>query len=322
MASPNVTEIVTTTLENRSRKLADNVTKNNALLARLESKNKIRTASGGTRIMQELEYDENVTFTWYSGYDTLNISPSDVLTAAEFDWKQCSVAVTMSGLEELQNSGQERMIDLLEARINNAEKTMQNKMAEAVYGDGTAGAGKSIGGLGLLVSDTGQGTVGEIDAATWAFWRNVVFDATTDGGAAPTTTNFLSYMNRIWLKLVRGTDKPDLVVADDEFYSLYWNSLLPQQRFTSPAMAQAGFESLKYMSADVVFDGGQGGFCPPKHMYFLNTDYIFMRPHTDRQYVPLAPDRYTNNQDAFVRLIGWAGNMTTNGRRFQGVLKD
>lgn len=322
MASPNVTEIVTTTLENRSRKLADNVTKNNALLARLESKNKIRTASGGTRIMQELEYDENVTFTWYSGYDTLNISPSDVLTAAEFDWKQCSVAVTMSGLEELQNSGQERMIDLLEARINNAEKTMQNKMAEAVYGDGTAGAGKSIGGLGLLVSDTGAGTVGEIDAATWAFWKNVVFDATTDGGAAATTVNMLNYMNRIWLKLVRGTDKPDLVVADDAYYSLYWNALLPQQRFTSPAMAQAGFESLKYMSADVVFDGGQGGFCPANHMYFLNTDYIFMRPHTDRQYVPLAPDRYTNNQDAFVRLIGWAGNMTTNGRRFQGVLKD
>jgi len=322
MASPNWSEIVTTTLENRSKKLADNVSKNNALLARLESRGKKKTADGGTKIIQELEYGENGTFTWYSGYDTLNISPSDVLTAAEFNWKQAAVAVTMSGLEELQNSGQEKMIDLLESRINNAEKTFKNKMAEAVYGNGTAGAGKAIGGLQLLVADTGAGIVGNIDSGTWAFWKNQAFDATTDGGAAMTTANVLNYMNTMWLKLVRGTDKPDLIVADNAYYMLYWGALLPNQRFTSPDMAQAGFESLKYMSADVVFDGGIGGFCPANHMYFLNTDYIYLRPHVDRQYVPLNPDRYTNNQDAFVKLIGWAGNMTTSGRMFQGVLKD
>lgn len=322
MANPNVSEIVTTTLENRSGKLADNVTNNNALLKRLEGKGKRRTADGGTRILQELEYGENGTFTWYSGYDTLNISPSDVLTAAEFDWKQAAVAVTMSGLEELQNSGQEKLIDLLEARINNAEKTMKNKMAAAIYGDGTAASGKAIGGLGLLVSDTGAGIVGDIDAGTWAFWRNQVFDATTDGTAAATPANMIAYMNRMWIKLVRGTDRPDLIVADDAYYMNYWGALLPNQRFTSSEMASSGFESLKYMSADVVFDGGIGGACPPNHMYFLNTDYIYLRPHVDRQYVPLNPDRYTNNQDAFVKLIGWAGNMTISGRKFQGVLKD
>lgn len=147
MASPNVSEIVTTTLNSRSKKLADNVSNNNALLQRLESKGKRKTADGGVRIMQELEYGENGTFTWYSGYDTLNISPSDVLTSAEFDWKQNAVAVTMSGLEELQNSGQEKLIDLLTARIENAEKTMKNKMAAAVYGDGTAAAVRQSAGL-------------------------------------------------------------------------------------------------------------------------------------------------------------------------------
>lgn len=322
MASPNVSELVTTTLENRQKKTADNVTNNNALLKRLEGKGKIKTADGGTKIDQELEYGENGTFTWYSGYDTLNIQPSDVLTMAQFDWKQCAVAITMSGLEELINSGQEKMIDLLTARIENAEKTMKNKMAAAVYGDGTVAAGKAIGGLALLVSDVPATQVGGIDAATWAFWKNQAFDATTDGGAAATTANILNYMNRMWLNLCRGTDKPDLLVADNAYYMLYWGALLPNQRFTSPDMAQAGFESLKYMSADVVFDGGIGGACPANHMYFLNTDYLYMRPHTDRQYVPLNPDRFTNNQDAFVKLLGWAGNMTTSGRKFQGVLKD
>lgn len=321
MPSPNLSEIVTTTMYNRSKKLADNVSNNNALLQRLERKGKRKPFTGGRQIMQELEYGENSTFGWYSGYDPLNISPSDVFTAALFDIKQASVAVSISGLEELQNSGDAAMIDLLESRIQNAERTMRNQMANAVYGDGTAGAGKSIGGLQLLVSDTGLGTVGGINAATWNFWRNVVFGAVADGGAAASTANIVSYMDRVWLQLVRGTDKPDLIVADNNYYRMYMEALQPQQRFTSPDMAQAGFESLKFMSADVVFDGGIGGAAPLNHMYFLNTDYLYMRPHSKREYVPLSPDRFSTNQDAMVKLIGWAGNMTTSGRKFQGVLK-
>jgi hypothetical protein len=323
MTSPNLSEIVTTTIEHRSKKLADNVSKNHALLDRLERKGKRKPVSGGRQIIQELEYGENGTFGWYSGYDPLNIAPSDVFTAAAFDWKQCSVAVSISGLEELMNSGEEQMIDLLEARIENAERTMKNQMGAAVYGDGTAAGGKAIGGLALLVpDDPTTGTVGGINRATWNFWRSQSFDATTDGGAAATTANILSYMDRLWLNLVRGTDKPDLINADNTYYRLYMEALQPQQRFTSADMAQAGFESLKYQSADVVFDGGMNGSCPANHMFFLNTDYLYLRPHSARQYVPLSPERFSTNQDAMVKLIGWAGNMTLSGAKFQGVLKD
>lgn len=321
MASPNLSEIVTTTLYNRSKKTADNVTNNNALLSRLERKGKRKPFSGGRQIMQEIEYGENSTFGWYSGYDPLNISPSDVFTAALYDIKQCSVAVSISGLEELQNSGAEQMIDLLEGRIANAEKTMRNRMSAAIYSDGTGNGGKAIGGLPLLVSDTGMGTVGGINANTWAFWRNAKFEALADGGAALSTSNIIQYMTRLWLSLVRGTDKPDLIVADNNMYAMYMGALQPNQRFTSSEMASAGFESLKFMSADVVFDGGMGGQAPANRMYFLNTDYMYMRPHSKREYVPLSPERFSTNQDAMVKLIGWAGNMTTSGRKFSGVLK-
>ncbi len=321
MASPNLSEIVTTTMYHRSKKLADNVTNNNALLQRLERKGKRKPFSGGRQILQELEYGENSTFGWYSGYDPLNISPSDVFTSAVFDIKQAAVAISISGLEELQNAGDQQMIDLLEGRISNAEKTMKNQMAIAAYGDGTAAGGKAIGGLALLTSDAGTGTVGGINSTTWNFWRNSVFGGVADGGGAVAANNIVDYMTRLWLNLVRGTDKPDLIMADNNYYRLYMNALQPQQRFTSADMAQAGFESLKFMSADVVFDGGMGGAAPANHMYFLNTDYIYMRPHAKREYVPLAPDRFSTNQDAMVKLLGWAGNMTTSGRKFQGVLK-
>jgi hypothetical protein len=319
---PNLSEIITTTIENRSKAVADNVSKSHALLDRLETKGKAKPADGGRRIVQEIEFGENGTFGWYSGYDTLNISPQEVFSAAEFDWKQCAAAVSISGLEQLMNSGEEQFIDLLEARISNCERTMKNQMGLAVYADGTAAGGKAIGGLSLLVADAPTaGTVGGINRANWSFWQNKSYGAVADFGGAMTTANVLSYMSRTWLTLVRGVEKPDLVLADNNYYRLYWEALLPQQRFMSSKMAEAGFESLKYQSADVVFDGGIGGGCPTNHMYFLNSDYIYLRHHPKRRYVALGQkERFSTNQDAMVQLMGWAGNMTLSGAMMQGVL--
>ena len=322
MASPNLSEIVTTTLRNRSGKLADSVTKNNALLNRLKKRGNVKPADGGRTIVQELEFAENSTFRRYSGYEQLNIAPSDVFTAAEFDWKQAAVAVSISGLEQLMNSGTERVIDLLESRIKNAERTMQNNIGADMYSDGTADGGKQIGGLQALIADTPTNTVGGINRSTWAFWKNVSFDATTDGGAAATSSNIQSYMNRVWLQVVRGTVLPDLIVADNNYFRLYWESLQAIQRITSTDMAEAGYSSLKYMDADVVFDGGYGGNAPTNHMYFINSNYLFWRPHKDRNFVPLDPDRFSVNQDAMVKLIAVAGNMTISNSFLQAVLKD
>jgi len=326
MANPSstMTEIVTTTLRNRTGKLADNVSLNNALLMRLKKKGKVKPVSGGRTIVQELEYAENGTFKRYSGYETLNISPSDVFTGAEFDWKQAAVAVSISGLEMLQNSGPEAILDLLESRISNAEKTLVNNIAADCYSDGTADGGKQIGGLQLLIDSTpSTGTVGGIDASTTigSFWRNIA-----GTGTAATAANIQTLMNAVALQLVRGTDRPDLIVAGTNKYKFYLDSLQAIQRITSEEMAGAGFTSLKYFghggAADVVLDGGVGGACPTDSMFFINTDYLFFRPHADRNFVPLGDDRYATNQDAMVKLIGFAGNMTVSNRRLQGVLNN
>src|SRR4051812_7989572 len=126
MASPLVTsvdwgDVVTTTLENRSKKLGDNITNNNALLMYLKEKGKAKPWSGGREIMQELRYAQNQTFMWYSGFEFLNVSLNDTMTAARFPIKQASVAVTISGLEELQNRSDEQMMDLIEQRVETAE---------------------------------------------------------------------------------------------------------------------------------------------------------------------------------------------------------
>ena len=105
MASPGLSEIVTTTLRNRTGSLQDNVSRNNALLHRLNKKGNIKTFDGGRTIVQELDYNNNSTFVWYSGYQSLNISPSQTFTAAEFPIRQAALAISISGLEQIQNSG-------------------------------------------------------------------------------------------------------------------------------------------------------------------------------------------------------------------------
>lgn len=321
MPSPNLGEIVVTTLRNRSGQLRDNTTKNNAILRRLQQKGRIKPVSGGRTIVEEMDYAENATFAYYSGYDPIDVSPSDVLTAAEFNYSQAVVAVSMSGLEELQNGGKEQVIDLLEGRIENAMRTMSNNISLGCYSDGTGYGGRQIGGVQLLIADNPTtGTVGGINRANWVFFRNQKFSAVTDGGGAATSSNIQGYMNQLWLRCVRGSDAPDLILADNNYFNLYWSSLQAIQRITTDGSAQAGFSSLKYMGADVVYDGGIGGGCPANHMYFLNSDYIKYRPHSKRNMVPIGGERMSVNQDAMVKLVGWAGNMTLSNALLQGVL--
>ncbi|MDE3021970.1 MAG: phage major capsid protein [Pseudomonadota bacterium] len=329
MASfPNLTDIVTTTIQSRSKNLADNTLKQNALLARLQKKGNVKPFSGGNVILQEIMYNDPNTQNAgsYSGYDVIDITPNSPITSAQFDIKQYAAAVSISGLEQIMNSGKEAMIDLLESRIQIAEKQMMNQLSVGIYSAGTGNSGKDITGLQAAIADApSSGTYGGINRATWAFWRNVAFSSATDGGAAATSANIQSYMNRVAIQLVRGNDAADLAVADTNYYRLYLESLQSIQRISSDEMAGLGFTALKYFGAgksmDVVLDGGIGGAIGSNRMYMLNTDYIFLRTHRDRNMIPIGGDRQSINQDAIVKLIGWAGNLTSSGPQFSAVLK-
>jgi len=323
----NLSDIVSTTIQSRSGTLADSVTKNNALLLKLKNRGNVKTISGGNVIMQELMYNDAGTDNSgsYSGYDTIDITPNSPISAAQFDLKQYASAVSISGFEMLQNSGKEQIIDMLEGRIQVAEGQLMNRISSGIYSDGTGNGGKDITGLQAAISTTPtSGTYGGINRANWTFWRNAAFSGVTDGGAAVSNTNIQSYMNRLAVKLVRGTDRPDMIVADNNYYRFFLESLQAIQRVTSEESAAAGFTSIKYLGAglncDVYLDGGIGGSIPSNRMYFLNTKFLFFRPHRDRNFVPIGGDRQSVNQDAVVKLMGWAGNLTCSGAQFQGVL--
>ena len=162
-ANPSISDIIATTIQNCTGVVSDNVTKNNAALNYISKSGNVKTVSGGNTILQELSFAENTNASWYTGYETLPVGAQDVISAAEYQIKQMACAITISGLEMLQNAGKEQVIDLLEARISVAESTLSNRLSESIYSDGTQFGGKELTGLKLAVSGASTGTYGGIN---------------------------------------------------------------------------------------------------------------------------------------------------------------
>ena len=327
MASPGqstvfntFTELATTAYRNHSSEVADNVSKHNALYRRLTKKGRIRLEDGGISIVQPLDYAENATYQRYSGFDPLNVAASDVLSAAEYPWRQVAVNVAASGLEIRSNSGENRIVNFVKAKVKNAQRTFANGLSADFYSSGSAT--NQIGGIQLLVADAGTGTVGGIDSGTFTFWQNTVQSAAAPilGSAiTPSATTMELFFGQLYNALTRGMDQPDLIVASLDYFTFYETSQTSIKRYSGNDSAQGGFISLKYKNADVVFDTTASGI-PSAHAYFLNTDYFELVAHQDAN-MEIMPELKSVNQDAIVIPILFQGNLVVSNRSLQGVAK-
>lgn len=323
MATPSstFTELVTTTFRKHRKEIADQISNNNALLFRMNKSGRKETVDGGLSLVEPLDYAENVTYQRFSGYDVLNMAASDVISAAEFQWRNVAISVSASGEELRKNSGDALILRLAKARLRNAVRTFKNNFSSDMYSDGTLA--NQVNGIQALVSDAGTGTVGGINSTTWTFWRSILQSAAAPlqgGGAVTVSASTIenSMMLPLWLTVTRGNDKPDLIIADLNYYSFFEASQTPIKRYMTSDEAVGGFLSLKYKSADVVFDGDSG--VPANHMYFLNTDFLKLIVHPDADMTEV-PEMRSINQDATVIWMLWMGNLVCSNRSLQGVAK-
>jgi hypothetical protein len=325
MSTPSAvfTEMVTTTDRTWGRKVTDNVSNHNALLNTMKRKGKIKTVSGGYEIAEQIDYAENQTYQRYSGYDGLNTNASDVLTSVRFPYQQVALHVTASGRELRMNSGKEQMINLVKARKENALRTAANQFSVDIYSDGALT--NQVNGLANLIQTNGQGTVGGINSATWTFWRNQFREMTgTNLAASPSAANAISMkadLNALWLATTRGADITDLIVMTHDFYALFELGEQQLQRYADSELAQAGFTTLKYKSANVVFDNNTNFATTGERAYFLNTDYLYLVQHREAQWT-MDTEKTPVNQDAVVIPMYWMGNLVCTNRARQGILFD
>jgi hypothetical protein len=252
----------------------------------------------------------------------LNVSQSDVFSAAEYNWRQIAINVVSSGYELRVNAGAQRIANLAKSRIKNAINTFANNFSSDMYSDGSAT--NQIDGLQKIVADTPTNTVGGISANTWTFWKNIVQSAAAplQGGGAITPSGTAGIMESLMLplfmELTRGNDRPDLIVAGDDYFTFYESGLVSQKRYMDAESAKGGFMELSYKGVPVIFDGVSG--MPDAHMYFLNTNYLELVVHSDAN-LSIMEEAKPYNQDAVVVPILWMGNMVCSNRSLQGVVK-
>lgn len=323
MADVNIGDLLTTTLQLQSDVWSDSFSSNNAFMYVLKEKKKIKKESGGYDIRRPLMYAANSTLLWFDGYDDLDITPSSPLDAAQYQWKLMSTSVSISGKEANMNKGsRERLESLIESRSEVARKTMMNGLETALYAVGTEFSGKTMGGLqGYLPTNPATGTVGGINRATWAFWRNYTRQSSAFGVPTITAANVKSEINAIMTPLHRGQeDNIDLGLLNDTTFNALQEANQSIQRFTKSELADAGFDTLVHRGAEMVSAGGYLGNIPSTVDYFLNTDYWDLTVHEDLYMSPMDPEsRYPINQYATIKLMGFMGQLCCSNFALQAV---
>lgn len=317
-ANPDFDQILSTTLKNYRPTLTDNVFSSTPLLDHLKRKDKIRMLSGGAKIVEPIMHALNSTAKPYSGWDVLDITPQEGISAAEYDWKQFAASVAINGLEEAVNSGKEQVINLLQAKIEQAEMTLSEVINEMLYGDGTTYQGdpntKAWNGLGNLV---GTGAVGGINPATSGneFWQSVVIAADTDGGGADTSVRDDSQWAQAFYTASRGADRPDFAVTTQDLFQDYEESLIPQLRFTSNSKADSRFQNLDFKGIALHFDT----YCPEGSTYFLNSKYISLVGHSSKWFTTTKFRETPDVDGRWAQIISY-GNLTIRNRARQAVI--
>lgn len=327
MAIPNstFTQILSSSLQNRSGVVSNNIAKRNALYSYTKKKGNIKKVGGGESIVRPIEYASNATYTRYTAAGLLNTAPSDILTSCQYPWKQIAMTIQQNGLEDIQNAGKEKIVDLLSIKQRNCETTFVNTFSGDMYSDGTADSGLQIGGLQALVCDdpTAAGTPGGINQVTQTWWRNTSKTDTTSAspfGAACDATNIRGYVETMYLAGLRDGQQFDLAVSDNSMFQLYTSALRAVQRIGTDDMVEDGILKLKVFGMDWIYDGGADGQCPTGRMYFLNSDFFYLVVASGRDFKALPGDRQPINQDVSIKILTWAGNYVCTNRRAQAVL--
>ena len=310
MAFPNDTgdfnQLLSTTLYNYRDQLVDNIFKAHVLLDHLNTKGRVLVEEGGVSIVEPVLYEANSTAEMYAGYDVISLTPQEGISAANYEWKQVAASIAISGIEEAKNRGKEQVIKLLNAKITQAEQSIQELMNGQLF-SGT-GSGENMFGISKIAG-TLNNVVGNIDGATETWWNPTV---TNIGGALD-----LVDMGTLYNDVSKGNDVPDIIVTTQTQYEAYENLLTPLVRYQDVAKANAGFQNLMFKQTPVVFDK----VCTAGNMYFLNSKYLKLTGMSGNWFntTPFQ-NGVVNGVDARYALILAYGALTCSARLRQGAL--
>lgn len=320
----NLDGVLASTLPNINKKFQDNLSTKTPFMFKLKEQGGMNMVDGGTVLRFPVILGKGIAGSYY-GDDPLDVSRPGGITYLEFDWKQYFSSVTIVGIEEIQNAGQEQAVKLLDGRMQQAEVTTIENFESMLF-DPTGGGngGKDWTSLPQIVADDPTtGTIGKQSRAANAQLRNQV--NSTAVSAFNTSQNGRSALTSLWLSCTNGMRSPNFIVTTPAIWQLYQLSLTANERFVMESEADkslrsAGFLTQAFMTAPVTFSAQ----CPASHLYMLrikqpNSDGgIFLSVSKTRNFKMMDFIRPIN-QDVRTSLVLTAGELCCDAPYLQGV---
>jgi hypothetical protein len=314
-------QLLTTTLKNYRDTFVDNAFTAQPLVNWLKRKDNVKLIGGGNKIVVQI-MESGVGSSQalsYAKSDTFTLGMTDGFTAAEYPWGLYGVTIGIYGIEEAQNNGEAAIIDLLEAKIKQAEMTAAENMDLMFLKDATGNSAKDWNGLFNLIGDSTDSitSVGGISASSNAYWNSYV---NKNGGTDKVLA--LPDMATAYNTASRGNDHPDLVLSGQTLFEKYEALLQPQLRFQDNKTADGGFQNLMYKGAVYMFDVNMVNGTIANHhkrMFFVNSKYLTLYGHKDKWFTN-TPFIRPSNQDARWSQILAYGQLCISARNRQARL--
>lgn len=320
--------ILTTTLFNVRKRMYDQVFKTNVFFNWLHQQGRKRLEDGGERIQVPIRVGKNTTAGSYSKYDLLDTTPQDNVTSSFANWKQLSVSITISRLEERQNSGMHRIMSLFGEKVMDAELSLQDEVSRQLFAFTSGNGGKDLTGIPQIISDDATaGTLQSISRVSNSYWRHQQVDS-----SATTSAAFLKECRNMWNRCSKGPGGgPDMVLATQVAYEHYEGALDVNHRYVNQAMADIGFDNIRLKGAQVYWDervpdsangelsSADGGSPTEETMYFINSQFLDFVVDKETDFIT-TPFQRPENQDARTAQILFYGELVTTNPRKLGLL--
>ncbi len=341
----NFDAIFSTSVINAKKRITDQISNSNPFFYEMKKNGQYEEDnSGGPLIQEDLLYALTPTDS-YDGYDTLNTTPPEGITAAFFQWRQTATPIAYSELERKKNKN--RIVNFIETRIKQSELGAIDFFSKAIFQGNIPVGGASAANLYAArtssvngsyavdplwlfmqkdptLSTTPYNTVGNIDQSLNSWWRN----RTKDFTSVSTNIGFLSAMDNLYNTCGIGPGgAPDLIIVDQITWEVWRAAYYAVYRRTAESENDYPFPNFKFNRAKVVWDENMpnvsaattdpttalGGTAA-----FINTQFMKIRFEGETDFIKTDFIRPAN-QDAKVAHILWMGNITINQRRKLGV---
>ena len=302
------------------KQVTDNVYNSNILTFRLIARNK-KVFEGGFQIEVPIAWSHFAAGGFYAGFDLLDVTPSDTIKNAAFDFKQAEVAVSVDGATLIRVNSPEAVVNFLGQYFAQAESELADILGIGVFSNVVSNP-KSIDGIqGAVDNGAVAATYGGLSRAANTFWNAQV--------AAAVSPLTFPQIQQIFGNCTMGGRRPTLLVTTQPIYNIIWalstgvNSVsgVPGQAFPAQAggedvqLAQAGFSNIVFNGVPIVVDS----HCPPGNLFLLNEEYMTLYVNPNRDFYLRDFDAPVN-QDAYTSLVLWAGNLIFSNVLRQGKL--